>query len=136
MGLSTDDVVEIQGLAARYSLAVDSGDADAFIACFSEDGVFDIVGTATFEGHAALKGLAVSNGSAEGSPRHVPSNLVIEGDGDRATLKAYVHVVKLVGDPPEFTVTTGGVYNDTLVKEDGRWKFSHRTFTSDKQLTL
>ncbi|MGO8859707.1 MAG: nuclear transport factor 2 family protein [Acidimicrobiales bacterium] len=135
MGLSTEDVIEIQGLAARYTQAVDGGDSDAFIACFTEDGVFDIVGTATFEGHAALKGLPASS-SGEGSPRHVPSNLVIEGDGDHATLKAYVHVIKLIGDPPAFTVTTGGVYNDTLVKEDGRWKFSHRSFTSDKPLTL
>ena len=41
MGLSTEDVVEIQGLVARYSQAVDGGDADAFLACFIEDGVFD-----------------------------------------------------------------------------------------------
>jgi ketosteroid isomerase-like protein len=135
MGLSTDDIVEIQGLAARYSQAVDGGDTDAFLACFAEDGVFEIVGVATFEGHAALKSLPTSN-AGEGSPRHVPSNLVIEGDGDRATFKAYVHVIKLIGDPPVFTITTGGSYNDTLIKEDGRWKFSYRKFTSDKPLAL
>jgi SnoaL-like domain len=135
MGLSTEDVLEIQGLAARYTHAVDSGDADAFVACWTEEGVFNLVGLTTFEGHTALKGVATSAGSQPGS-RHVPSNLVIEGDGDRATLKAYVHVLKLLGDPPAYTITTAGTYNDTLVKEDGRWKFSNRNFTSDKPLTL
>jgi SnoaL-like domain len=134
MGLSTEDVVEIQGLVARYSQAVDGGDTDAFLACFIEDGVFELIGTAKFEGHAALKGLPTSNAS-QGSPRHVPSNLVIEGDGDQATLKAYVHVLRLVGEPPAFAITTGGTYNDNLVKEDGRWKFSYRRFQTDKPLT-
>ena len=134
MGLSIEDQLAIQGLAARYSHAVDTGDIDGFLSAFTEDGVFDFVGTAKFEGHAALKALPESFANSPGQGRHITTNLVIDGNGDRATLKAYVHVLTLIGDPPAFSVTTGGTYDDTLVKEDGRWRFSSRTFTSDKLL--
>jgi uncharacterized protein (TIGR02246 family) len=130
MGLSTEDLLAIQGLAARYSHAVDSGDVEEYLGAFTEDGVFEIVGTAKFEGHGALKALPESFANSPGIGRHIANNLIIEGDGDHATLKAYVHVVTLLDD--QFTVTTGGIYNDTLVKRDGVWKFSNRTFTSDK----
>ena len=130
MGLTTEDQLEIQGLAARYNHAIDSGDADGFCGVFVENGVLD-AGVVQVEGHAALKEFAVNFASSTHAPRHVATNLVIEGDGDQATLKAYIHMYVLAGDPPQQTITVGGTYDDVLRKEDGRWKFVHRHFTAD-----
>jgi ketosteroid isomerase-like protein len=130
VSLTTEDLLEIQGLAARYNHAIDSGDADAFIATFVESGVLD-AGVLTVEGHSALKEFAGNFANSTRAPRHVATNLVIEGDGDKATLKAYVQMFALTGEPPKQSITAAGKYNDTLVKEDGRWKFVRRTFTAD-----
>jgi hypothetical protein len=130
VSLTTEDLLEIQGLAARYNHAIDSGDADAFIATFVESGVLD-AGVLTLEGHSALKDFASNFATSARAPRHVATNLVIEGDGDKATLKAYVQMFALTGEPPRQNITAAGKYSDTLAKEDGRWKFVRRTFTAD-----
>jgi uncharacterized protein (TIGR02246 family) len=130
MSLTTEDHVAIQGLAARYNHAIDSGDADGFLATFVESGVLDAAGM-TLEGHAALKDFASNFSSSTRAPRHVATNLVIDGDGDQATLKAYVQMYILSGEPPQQTVAASGKYDDILAKEDGTWKFVRRTFTTD-----
>lgn len=130
MGLSVEDQLEIQTLVARYNHAVDSGDGAAFKATFVKDGVLD-AGVVQLEGHDALAAFAEKFATSTNAPRHVATNLVIEGDGSQATLKAYIHMSVMAGDPPQSTVTTAGSYNDTLVKEGGRWKFVRRTFTRD-----
>jgi hypothetical protein len=61
----------------------------------------------------------------------VASNLVLDGDGDHATLKAYVQMFLLTGEPPQQTVSISGIYDDSLIKEDGAWKFVRRSFTAD-----
>jgi uncharacterized protein (TIGR02246 family) len=130
MSLTTEDHVAIQGLAARYNHAIDSGDADGYLATFVEDGVLD-AGGMTLEGHAALKDFASTFSSSARAPRHVATNLVIDGDGDHATLKAYVQMYVLSGEPPQQVIGAAGKYDDTLVKQDGTWKFVRRTFTVD-----
>ncbi len=35
------------------------------------------------------------------------------------------------GEPGQQVVATSGKYNDTLVKENGSWKFTQRVFTAD-----
>jgi ketosteroid isomerase-like protein len=130
MGLTTEDLLEIQGLAARYNHAIDSGDADAFLATFVESGVLD-AGPLKVDGHAALKEFAERFSTSVRAPRHIATNLVIDGDGDRATLKAYVQMFAMTGEPPKQTITAAGKYDDTLVKEDGTWKFVQRNFTAD-----
>jgi ketosteroid isomerase-like protein len=130
MSLSIEDHVAIQGLAARYNHAIDSGDADGYLATFVETGVLD-AGGMTLEGHAALKDFASTFSTSARSPRHVATNLVIDGDGDHATLKAYVQMYVISGDPPAQVIAAAGKYDDTLLKEDGTWKFVRRTFTID-----
>jgi ketosteroid isomerase-like protein len=131
MGLTTDDQVAIQGLAARYNHAIDSGDADAFLATFVETGVLDAGVGLSIEGHAALKDFATNFASSARAPRHVATNLVIDGDGDQATLKAYVQMYIMSGDPAQQVIAAAGKYDDTLVKEAGTWKFVRRNFTAD-----
>jgi hypothetical protein len=133
MGLSTEDVLEIQGLAARYNHAIDSGDADGYIGTFSKTGSMT-AGPMVLEGHDALGEFAKNFSSSVRQPRHVATNLVIDGDGDKATLKAYVQMYILSGDegqPAQQTLMTSGKYNDVLEKENGSWKFVQRVFTAD-----
>jgi uncharacterized protein (TIGR02246 family) len=133
MGLTTEDVLEIQGLAARYNHAIDSGDADGYVAVFSKDGSMT-AGPLVLEGHDALGAFAKSFSSSVRQPRHVATNLVIDGDGDKATLKAYVQMYILSGEPGEpaqQTLMTSGKYDDVLAKENGSWKFTQRVFTAD-----
>jgi SnoaL-like domain len=133
MSLTIEDHVAIQGLAARYNHAIDSGDSEAFIATFSEKGALN-AGPLQIEGHAALGEFAKNFAGSVREPRHVATNLVVDGNGDAATLKAYVQMYVLAGEPgepPHQTVTTSGKYDDTLAKEDGSWKFVQRVFTAD-----
>ncbi len=130
MGLTTDDQVAIQALAARYNHAVDSGDGTAFADAFTEDGVLDAAGRLV-EGRAALEQFAKEFAQRMRSPRHIATNLVIEGDGERATLRAYLQMFALEGDPGHQQIAASGKYADTLVKEDGRWRFERRVFTAD-----
>jgi uncharacterized protein (TIGR02246 family) len=130
MGLSTDDIVTIQGLAARYNHAVDSGDSEAFSAVFTEDGVLS-AGELQVKGRDALGDFAKGFAGSVREPRHIAHNIVIEGDGDKATLKAYIQMFIMSGEPGQQVVATSGKYNDTLVKENGSWKFTERVFTAD-----
>ena len=130
MGLSTDDIVTIQGLAARYNHAVDSGDSEAFSAVFTEDGVLS-AGELQVKGHDALGDFAKKFAGSVREPRHIANNIVIDGDGDKATLKAYIQMFIMSGEPGQQVVATSGKYNDTLVKENGSWKFTERVFTAD-----
>ena len=129
MTLSTDDVVEIEQLAARYNHAVDSGDGAAFAGVFTEDGVLHV--GQTVEGRHALTEFAIGIPVRMSRPRHMVSNIVVDGEGDHATLKAYVHIYDRPPGTSGLTLSTTGRYNDTLRRESGQWLFVERTFTPD-----
>ncbi|MGA2305094.1 MAG: nuclear transport factor 2 family protein [Acidimicrobiales bacterium] len=130
MGLTVEDQLAIQGLTARYNFAIDTGDGEAFAAAFVENGVLDAAGQVT-EGRAALADYARAFAGSVRAPRHVITNLVIDGDGTFATLKAYLQLSIMSGEPPQSTVLAIGGYDDTLSKEDGTWRFVRRVFTID-----
>jgi uncharacterized protein (TIGR02246 family) len=130
MGLTIDDQLAIQQLVARYSHAIDGGDGAAYAGTFVEDGVLD-AGALQLQGSHALAQFATEFPNSVRSPRHVATNLVIDGTGDDATCKAYVQLFAGVGEPPHHQVTASGVYDDTLSKADGTWRFVRRTFIPD-----
>jgi uncharacterized protein (TIGR02246 family) len=131
MGLTVEDHLEIQGLMARYNQAVDSGDGSTFADTFTEDGALDAMGS-VFEGRAALKSFADAVPSAAKEPRHIATNVIIEGDGDRARIRAYLQMYALMGEPARQQVAASGRYDDELAKVDGSWRFVRRTFTPDR----
>jgi ketosteroid isomerase-like protein len=132
MPLTTEDRLEIAELVARYNHAVDRGDGAAFAATFTDDGVLDAAGR-LIEGGQALAAFAEGVPTAFRVPRHVASNLVIDGDGStgQATLAAYVQMYGLVGDPPRQEILASGTYDDRLAKVAGHWRFVRRVFTRD-----
>jgi len=129
MSLSIEDRLAIQDLYATYNHAIDHGRAEEFAACFTADGSLDTGwGDPTVGTEALTAFVGVVNQMMAGM-RHSVSNLLVEGDGDAATGRAYLYAYRRGASGHEVVLT--GVYTDTLRKVDGAWKFAARTLAPD-----
>lgn len=124
MAFSADDRAAIVELSARYIHTFDRGDSDAWIRCFSEDGVLEE--SVRTVGREALRKLAAD--SAGAPIRHTPASLWIQGEGESATMRSYYTVMRL-SNPPE-TIQVGR-WEDRFEKIDGEWKIAHRRVVTD-----
>jgi hypothetical protein len=124
--LSAQDYMEIQQLYARYNVAIDSGDAEAYAATFTADGVFN-----NFTGHDALVGFIKIWRERLGGAnrRHWNTNLLLSGDGRNATGSVYLMLLDLSTKPA--TIGSTATYTDTLVKTAEGWRFTKRTTHGD-----
>jgi len=125
-GLTTQDYVDIEQLYATYNHAIDSGDGEAWAATFTPDGTFN-----KFSGHDQLVGFIQQwkekmNG---GNRRHWNTNLRIEPSKDGASASVFLMLVDVGTKPPSIVAT--GMYNDTLVKTAGGWRFKTRQTKMD-----
>ena len=131
MSLSVEDQLAIQQLYAKYNHAIDSGNGAGWAETFSTDGTFSSA-TGTFTGSEQLSGFA-SGFAARLKGRHWTNNLVIEGDGKKATGSCYLVLYRLTpGEQPPASILTTAIYNDELAKgPDNCWRFTRRTVTGD-----
>ena len=89
MPLTTDDVIEIQMLYARYNTAIDTGDGATFGGLFVPDGVFN-PGHMLCEGQEAIAEFGAKTHEMMPLMRHNATNIVIDGEGDSATGSAFL----------------------------------------------
>lgn len=138
MSLQAHDYEEIRQLLARYNFAIDFGHIDDWVETFVPEGKFCCVGLpedaplgGTHEGKDALRSYAESHfGVNQGRARHWNWNLVIEGNGDTATMQCYLNAYSAgQGESALFRVT--GVYRDRLSRTESGWKFVEREVTID-----
>ena len=130
--LSPDDRFAIKDLLARYGWALDTGDVDAFVACFTPDGkmleeVFD--DPDVWQGHDGLRRLAehYSNMPNFAGRQHYCSNtLVTAQPGRSAHARSFALVTECQGEPP-YLLRFCGYFDDQLVCPDGQWLFQQRT---------
>ena len=134
--MSTDttfaDVAEgVRATLAAYTQALDDGRTDDVVATFCPDGVCDIPGMGTHEGHDALR--AAYAGWAPRRPqRHLVLNtLVTDWSGDEA--EAISDVVFVLQGKAGWAIQLVGRYHDTLHRDGGTWRFHRRvaTFETD-----
>ena len=127
--MSTDDIVAIQQLVARYNMAIDDGVGDEFASTFTDDGELVIPET-TISGRDALTGFG---GSAKERPiriRHWVNSQEVTVSGDQATARSNLMVLRVGGEGPAMLLT--GRYADELRRTDAGWRFTRRVFTPDK----
>ncbi|WP_433710306.1 nuclear transport factor 2 family protein [Nocardia sp. CA-084685] len=112
---------------AAYAHALDDGRTDDIVALFSPDGVSEIMGVGTFEGHEAIR--QVYAGLLPTQPqRHLVANTVITSwSEDAATANS--DLVFLQRGASGWAVLIAGRYEDTLRRDDGAWRFQHRKTT-------
>jgi hypothetical protein len=125
--LTEKDRSEIQNLLAHYAKHLDTGDLDGYVGLFATDAVL-------FErhmGHAAIRahvGQVIERKKTEpGTRMHFLSPAAIDGTPDGAT--AYSYLLWVTTGDSECPVGAGARYDDTLIKQNGRWVFQTRKLT-------
>lgn len=127
--LTTADRLQIQEVLSRYSHCIDRGRWDALPALFTEDCRLDLSQLmGMYEGRAGVQQFAETLKPLNLFMRHLVTNVVIDGDGDRVKVECYVTAV--TGSAATPTSTTG-FYDDELVKQNGRWLLHRRRLALD-----
>lgn len=138
--LTAQDHEDIRQLLARYNLAIDLGDIDAWVGCFTPDGVFECLGLpegaitgGRHEGADALRAYGHGHlGQNKGRARHWNWNLLIEPDGEGAAMTSYLNAYS-AGQGKSAKLRATGIYRDKLVRVDGQWRFASRQITIDPE---
>jgi uncharacterized protein (TIGR02246 family) len=123
---------------ARYVWAVDSLDADGYVAVFTEDAVIDSNGSIS-KGHQAIRNVVTNlikrrdDNKAKGLPAgnlyHVISNVRITfPKADEAVYQSYWQTVRRDKDD-RMTAAAMGRSEDHLVKRNGKWLIQSRKLT-------
>ncbi|HKY15215.1 MAG TPA: nuclear transport factor 2 family protein [Microthrixaceae bacterium] len=120
------DVAEgVRATIAAYTHALDDGRVDDVVATFCADGVIDLPGMGTHEGHDALRA-AYTKWAPRRPQRHLVVNThVTDWNEDEATAISDM-VFLLMGKEGGWSVQLVGRYHDTLHHDDGTWRFHHR----------
>jgi uncharacterized protein (TIGR02246 family) len=120
-----EDLAEIQQLYIDYGRHLDAGDAAAYAGLFARDAKLRLGPVLRADGRDAIEaaaGTVLATGA--GRTVHVLGSPRIILDGDRATGECvWVAISRPESGPPPVRV---GRHVDTLVREDGRWRFAER----------
>jgi uncharacterized protein (TIGR02246 family) len=136
--LAAEQQLAIQQLYARQSHAIDSGDARAWAACFTADGVFRsptyggaVVGTAALTAFAEEFARAAAEAGVV--RRHWTTALALECQAeDLVAARCYAMVLATAaGERP--VIERVVVFHDRLVRRDGRWQIEERRVSVDGQ---
>ena len=119
-----EDKEQIRELLANYCFHSDSGEAEAFVGLFTQDGILDLGDFAKYQGREALLEAQKKKGGKPTPMRHHTNNIVITINGDAAQAKSYVVVFDVSEQIPK--VVYHGHYFDDLVRENGKWLFKRR----------
>jgi 3-phenylpropionate/cinnamic acid dioxygenase small subunit len=133
--MTISDEQQIRNLVFTYARAYDERRLDTLGDCFTADAVFawEIAGGPSggpFEGRDAIvSSNAASLASQDDTRRHVMTNVIIEGDGDKRTVTSYLTL--FAHQDGQLRALTTGVYSDEVVRVDAGWKFRNRHLLCD-----
>jgi ketosteroid isomerase-like protein len=131
MTATYEDHEAIRALGARYAIAADAHDFDAYVACYTPDGVFEIPGLARLQGPEQLAGMIAG---LDFPTLHVTTDPLIDVDGDRATQWTAFVLFARHPNENEMRVLTTARYVDELVRTADGWRFASRTATTTNDL--
>lgn len=121
----------------RYTTALDAGEVETVVACFTEDAVIESPAIGVIAGCEAIRAVAARFAAwrrAGTQFRHMMSNLAAEVEEERALATCYLLVLISRGGasrqlPP-------GRYECKLLKQDGQWRFQRGVVFHDHAYTL
>jgi hypothetical protein len=132
MSIALTDRTELADLLARQGLWLDERRYDEASAIFTPDATVSTPG-GTAEGIEALTAQARANHDNYARTQHITTNVLIDLDGDHATVRAN-QIVAVVRDAaavrlPEADFTLGGRARFEAVRTPEGWRFTHLEMT-------
>jgi uncharacterized protein (TIGR02246 family) len=130
-----EDVDAIRELLVAYGRNFDKRDFPAYANLFAKDGVWvgGAAGVQSYQGPDAIRAMGEKGYPPSVFPGayHIMSNFAIEltGPDTAQSWSRWTFVVNGVHKEP--VIFRGGYYEDTFVREDGRWKFKRRVVATD-----
>jgi hypothetical protein len=122
------EVVEgVRATIAAYAQALDDGRTDDIVATFCPDGVCEIPGMGTHEGHDALRE-AYSGLKAKRPQRHLVVNTLVTDWNDHEA-NATSDVIFILQGDSGWAIQLVGRYQDTLHHDHDTWRFHQRSAT-------
>ena len=121
-----DDRMAIRELHDTYCRGVLTRDPELWSQCWSDDAIWDLMGTKV-AGRDEIRALWIQAMDGFPAVSFMVQPLSIEIDGRSATGLAQSQEIMHVADGSHRLV--GGRYDDTFVKEGGRWLYSSRRFS-------
>lgn len=114
----------VRATIAAYAQALDDGRTDDIVATFCPDGVVDIPGLGTHEGHDALRA-AFARVAPRRPQRHLVLNTLVTdwSDGEARAVSDLVFILK---SDDGWGIQLVGRYTDTFHAVDGKWLIHHR----------
>jgi SnoaL-like domain len=127
-----EDIEEIRTLLTDYGRFLDSRDLPAYSRLFSKEGEW-VGGFGSAKGPADILAFMQKNlgtGPNRNNSYHILSNFEIDVKGDSATAwSRWTFIVPAADGKP--VISQAGRYDDTLIREEGRWKFKRRVASND-----
>jgi ketosteroid isomerase-like protein len=131
------DRLAINDLFVRYTTALDAGEVETVIGCFTADAVLESPVIGQIAGHEAIRAFAgrFAKLREDGTQfRHMITNLAVELAGQHARATCYLLV--LITRNGKIRQLPPGHYECDLVKENGDWRFRRRVVFHDHAYTL
>ena len=130
------DKEQIAEMLIRYATGIDSKDWPLLRSCWTDEIDVDYQQLGRFTSAEALTDLMRQLHENMGPTYHRMSNFVINVDGDRATVRSYVHaVLMLQHDDSTNWVDALGHYDDVFVRTPDGWRIHERVSRTARTLT-
>jgi uncharacterized protein (TIGR02246 family) len=134
---SVEDRFAINDLFVRYTTALDAGDVETIVACFTEDGALESPAVGKYSGRDGIRAFSERFAAMHRRGvqlRHVISNLAMTVDGANAHATCYLtNIITLDG---KSELMPPGRYECALRKVDGAWLFQNRLVILDAPFAL
>ena len=127
-----EDRAAIHDLFTRYCGALDNGEVEAVVDCFTADAILKspVIDVSGHDEIRAFAGRFAAQRGAGTQFRHMVSNIAVTIIGNRAAASAYLLV--LISKDGNHRSLPPGRYACELIKEDSsQWRFSRRTVFHD-----
>ncbi|GGA65988.1 hypothetical protein GCM10011490_15800 [Pseudoclavibacter endophyticus] len=125
--LTTEDRLDIAETLALHAHLVDADQLDRIDELFTPDAVYDMTapGIGVFEGLDTICAAAAQLSASGHAPiAHFLTNIILTSTGeDEATALSKCLMIMATG------TTQGVTYDDTLRRDQGHWRISHRVIT-------
>ena len=131
------DRLLIEDLFVRYTTALDRGDVETIVECFTADGALESPVVGAYRGRDAIREFAgrYARFHEKGAQlRHLVSNLAVTIDGERATATCYL--LTMLTRDGRTEMLPPGRYECDLAKVSGQWLFRRRLVILDRPLQL